>query len=207
MNFPLKVLFLLALSFSAVCGADDSRDNNASNGLSVDVELRHEVEIPQILFFRIGSIGAIDQIDFDLTQAQPLQPNNSNYNGGALSLGDGNPVDASSNGDLSVYLISNIAPVDISYTVSNANGLSDGAGNFISYDQIITQSSDSGLPAPVLDNSGGPVGSGNAVTVTGNFFGGRVADYAAVWTYRYQNNQVPVSGTYTGRITYTASAP
>ena len=196
----------VSLKVTSVSAAQD-RDTNPADGLNVSVDLHHEVEIPQILFFRIGSIGAVDQVSFNLSQTQTLQPNNSTYNGAALQLGDSSVIDATSNGQLDVYLVANVAPVDISYTVSDPNGLSDGAGNYIPFDQIITESSDAGLPAPILDNAGGPVGSGNAVTILGNYFGGRVTDYLATWTYRYRNDQVPVAGVYAGRITYTASVP
>ncbi len=202
----LVTLFVLQAVFN-FCHAAQDRDTNPGNGLSVSVDLHHEVEIPQILFFRIGGIGAVEQVDFDLSQAQSLQANNSSYDGSPLALGDGNVIDASSNGQLSVYLVSNVAPVDISYTVSDSNGLGDGAGNYIGFDQIITESSDAGLSAPILDNAGAAVGSANAVTVTGNHFSGRVADYNATWTYRYRNDQIPVAGTYAGRVTYTASVP
>lgn len=202
------IVLAFALALSLPVNAADSRDTNPTNGLNVSLELEHEVEIAQMLFFRIGSIGAVEQVSFDLSQTQALQANNSTHSGAAVALGDGNAISASLNGDLNVYLVSNVAPVDISYTVSNPNGLSDGAGNFIPFDQIITQSSDAGLPAPTLDNAGAAAGSANAVNILGNFFGGLVADYRNVtWTYQYANDQVPVAGTYTGRITYTASAP
>jgi len=187
--------------------AGQDADNNPADGLNVSIGLNHQVTIPQILFFRIGASGSVEQVEFDLTAAQAVQPNNSQYNGTALVLGDGTVIDASSNGALDVFLIANVAPIDISYTVSDSNGLSDGAGNFIPYNQIITQSSDANLPAPILDNTGGPVGSSNAVTILGNSFGGRVANYQATWTYRYLNQQIPVAGQYSGRITYTASVP
>ena len=202
------IFLAFALDLSFPVNAADSRDTDPTNGLNVSLELEHEVEIPQILFFRIGSISAVEQVTFDLLQTQVLQADNSTYSGAALALGDGNPISASSNGDLDVYLVSNIAPVDISYTVSNPNGLSNGLGDFIAFDQIITQSSDAGLPAPRLDNAGAAAGSANAVNILGNFFGGLVADYRNVtWTYQYANDQVPVAGNYTGRITYTASVP
>lgn len=197
---------ICCVSLSTHAGQD--RDTNASDGLNVTMGLNHQVVIPQILFFRIGASGSgIEQVNFDLTSAQALRSNNSDYDGSSLALGDGAVIDASSNGALDVYLISNIAPVDISYTISDPNGLADGAGNFIAYDQIITDTSDAGLPAPILDNAGGAVGSANAVTVNGNSFGGRVANYNATWTYRYRNQQHPIAGLYAGRVTYTASVP
>lgn len=205
-QWPGVILIAAGVSFDSLAGED--RDNNPNDGLEVSTGLNHQVTIPQILFFRIGSVGAtVDQVEFDLTQSFGATGNNQAYTGGPAVLGSSSAINATNNGQLDVFLVSNIAPIDISYTVSDANGLSDGAGHHISYDQITTVSADAGLPAPVLNNAGAIAGSVNATSVNGNSFNGRVANYVTTWTYSYRNDTVPVAGVYTGRVTYTASAP
>ena len=193
--------------------ADQDRDNNPAAGLNVGVQLRHQVVIPRILYFRVGSavVGEVDKVTFDLNSSFGFASgNNQGYAGGSIPLGDANAVAATSsnNGSLVVDLRSNVGSITLSYEVSSTSGLSDGAGHFIAFDQIETTSSDVNLPPPVLSNTGGASGSSAATsTVTGNFFGGRVVKRQATWTYRYKNETVPVAGTYDGRISYTASAP
>ncbi len=198
----LAGIFFIAPSLFAM----QDRDNNPFGGLFVSVQLGHRVVIPQILFFRIGGSVSVDRVTFDLSDQQTI--GDSSYNGGSsLVLGNGSTISAQSNGNLNVYLSSNVTPVEISYTVSNTNGLSDGNGNFIAFDEIQTTSNLAQLPPPVLSNTGGGAGSANAVTINGNNFGGLVADYQAQWTFEYRNSSLPIAGTYTGRITYTVSAP
>lgn len=203
----LKSLFLMGIFFIAPSlFAMQDRDDNPFGGLQVSVQLGHRVVIPQILFFRVGSSVSVERVTFDLSDQQAI--GNSSYNSSSsLVLGNGNAIPAQSNGTLNVFLSSNVTPVEISYTVSNTNGLSDGNGNFIAFDEIQTTSNLAQLPPPVLSNTGGGAGSANAVTINGNNFGGLVADYQAQWTFEYRNSSLPIAGTYTGRITYTVSAP
>jgi len=125
-----------------------------------------------------------------------------------LPLGNGASMAATSNnqgghGIVPVEIKANTGSVAIQASVSNSHGLTNGSGHYINYNQIKTVSADStNFPAPVLKNSAiAPV----AITPSG--FGGHVTIRNTNWTYTYLNQTTPVAGTYTGTVTYTATAP
>lgn len=204
-NMVAVILLSLFSAYSTVLVAEQDKDNNKNGGLGVSVSLRHRIIIPKLLYFRIGAEVAITKVTFDLANNAAFNPsgigNNHTYNG-SNSLGNSAPVSATSNGSLFVDLRSNVGTVTLSYTIDNTNGLADGAGNFIAYDQISTTSDDIGLSAPILINA-----ASNTSTINGNFFANRVIKRTANWVYAYKNEQMPISGTYNGQVTYTASAP
>lgn len=183
--------------------AENVKDNNIAGGLNVQADLIHRIEIPQIIYFRVGSAtpGNIDEVTIDFQQSIPLTLGTTTQNSSISPLGDSNSVSATANGAIIVDLRSNVGTISITYAVSNPLGLADGSGNFISFDEIGVQSSSASFPTPVLDNAA----SGTAA-VTGNLFGGKVVNRQAVWTYSYLNTVVPVAGTYDGQITYTVAA-
>ncbi len=80
--------------------------------------------------------------------------------------------------------------------------LSDGAGNTIPFSQISWTTGGNG-------DSGAepfPAGSFNATALTvGSISQNHWAE--SCWTFSYANTVVPAAGTYTGRVTYTLSAP
>lgn len=209
----LLVSLLVCLAPSTFLNAGQDRDTNPAgviNGFNVSINLRHRVTIPSILYFRVGSaaFNTVDKVRFDVVPPGSGAGNNNSYLGSAAPpIGDGTPIAATVNGVLPVALRSNIGAVEISYTVNNAAGLSNGSGQFIGFDEISLQSSDPGFPAPVLANSGGAAGSANAVTVNGNNFSGRVIVRDALWTMSYLNNQVALAGTYNGSVSFTAASP
>ncbi len=211
---PKTIALILPLTGAMTCSthsfADTDADNKPGNGLNVSVQLRHRIIIPQIIYLRIGSAvpGGVDKVTIDLNNSPDFNAGNSqSYTSTSAPLGDASPVNATNNGTLVVDVRSNVGTVTISYEVSNTLGLSDGAGNFIAFDQIETISSDTNLPSPILSNTGGASGSGITVDINGNLYSGRVINRQATWAYRYKNQVVPLAGTYSGRITYTASAP
>lgn len=207
-SFRKLAIMIICMSYVAVTQADQDIDNNP-NSVNVSVQLKHRVVVPQIIYFRVGSatFGSVDKVTIDLGQSPQFTTGTQTYAGGSIPLGNSAPIDATLNGTLDVDIRSNVGTIVIAYQVDNASGLSDGAGNFINYNQIETMSSDAAnLPAPQLDNTGGLVGSGFTVTVAGNLFGGRVVNRQAQWTYRYKNETTPVAGTYEGRVTYIAAS-
>ncbi len=198
---------LLALCSPAIHAGQDS-DNNTAGGLNVSQGLRHRVVIPQIIYFRIGSetFGNVDKVRFDVDPGAGTG-NNQSYSGPlAAPIGDGTGITATGPGSLQVEVQSNVGSVNISYDLSDSQGLADGAGNYIPFDEILVVSGDpGGLPTPLLSNAGG---SGAAsVPVTGNLYGGRVIRRQTTWTYTYANSTPVRAGTYQGTVRYTVSAP
>ena len=209
----LRASLLFILTGTFVC-ADEDRDNGPGGGFQASVQLRHRIFIPQIIYLRVGSAipGTVDKVTIDIANSPSFTGggigNNQSHAGSGVPLGNAIPVPATANGTLSVDLRSNVGSVTLGYDLDNLNGLSNGAGRFIPYDQIETVSNNTNLLAPILSNNGsGAGGSPNVVVVTGNLFSGRVINRQANWTYSYKNEIIPVAGTYTGRITYTAAAP
>jgi len=210
MNDRAMVRYLSSIvlaTAASLANATQDRDNTGPP-YSVQVELDYEIVIPKVLYFRVGSAGTtVDTVEFDLQQTLGGGNDMIRFMSG-LPLGNGSAMPATSNnpggqGVIPVEIKANVGNVSIQTTVSNSQGLADGAGHFISYDQIQTTSSDSAsFPAPVLANSG--IAS---VSVAPTGFGGHVTERTANWTYTYRNQHTPAAGTYTGTVTYTASAP
>ena len=69
--------------------------------------------------------------------------------------------------------------------------------------QVTLSSSDSNLPPPPLANSG----SGTSTSVTPTAFGNRVTSRTANWTFSYAPATLPLAGTYSGQVSFTASVP
>ncbi len=206
-----SVLVASALTFTPLeqLSAGQSTDNNLAGGLNVAVDLRHRIVIPQIIYFRIGSDtpGVIDKLNFNVNAGAPGPGNNQNYAGPVPpAIGNGSSIVADGGGALQVRIYANVGSVNLSYDLSDPQGLSDGAGNYIPFDEIDVQSADpGGLPAPVLANAG--AGGAISVPISGNLMGGRVVRRQTTWTFSYDNNQVVSAGTYDGRVRYTVSAP
>ncbi len=205
-HVSMMMVCALALVIGEQPNAGQSTDNNAAGGFNVSVDLRHRVIIPQILYFRIGGT-AIEQLKFRVSGGATSLGNNQSFSGTVPPpVGDGSPIAALSGGVVPVSIYGNMGTLNLSYDLSNSQGLDDGNGNFIPFDEINVVSADAaGLPAPVLQNAG----ANNAISVpiTGNLFGGRVVRRNTTWTFTYENNTIPSAGTYEGRVRYTVSSP
>ena len=107
---------------------------------------------------------------------------------------------------MDVQVLGNVGTVTLTYDLSDLQGLADGAGNFIPFDEIdVTSEDPGGLPAPALSNAGGS--GAVSVPISGNLFSGRVIRRQSRWTFRYANSAPVRSGTYTGSVRYTITAP
>ncbi len=172
-------------------------DTRAPYDVAAPLEFR--LEVGRFLFLQVGSPGAtVDTLSFDLGGVTT--------DGGAAPQpvwGSGLPLTAVGGGVLDVVVRSNAGAVSLSASNDGAGrGLSNGAGGFISYREIVTSSDDTGLPAPVLTD----VGS-NLVQVSPTAYGGLVTDRRARWAYRYANTGLPAPGNYRGQVVYTAAVP
>lgn len=183
----LGLVMVMALCYANPVAAETDFDTGA--GAEADVRLNFQIVIPSFVYFRVGTAGAgnIDTINFSPTATEVAT--------GAITAGTGGDAGG---GAVNVVLISNGGNITI--TPSNdggGSGLSDGSGNNISYAQINT--GDGGtISAPALSDAGG-----TPVTIVSG-----VTTLSDVWTYTYTNPATPpVSGNYSGQVTYTASIP
>lgn len=204
------LLAMIVLASPSGVQAGQVRDTSPANGLNVEIDLRHRIVIPPIIYLRIGSPtpGEVDKVKFDLSDGFTIGTTSYTGNTSTFPIGDGNPVAATQNGTLDVDVRGNVGDIAITYEVSNTSGLDNGNGQFIPFEEIQTDSSDpTNLPAPALENNGGAAGSAITVIVPGHLFSNKVVNRQAAWTYTYKNQTTPLAGTYEGRVTYTASVP
>ncbi|PRH83701.1 hypothetical protein C6N40_00725 [Arenimonas caeni] len=151
--------------------------------LSANADLDFEVIIPRFISFRVGSTGGTE----DLVQ----------FNVAAADVGVSGPVSRSnaSGAPINVALRSNVGNVNLSAAGSGA-GLVSG-GNTIAWSQINgTSDNAANLPVPAIGAAATPLTATNGVI-----------NESANWTFTYANSALVSAGTYTGTVTYTASAP
>jgi len=102
-------------------------------------------------------------------------------------------------GGVNVKVRSNCGRVKLAYSVSDAQGMSNGAGQYLPFDTLTTTSTDAGLSAPVLRNA-----ADDEVFVSDTAYGS-VIDRSATWHYTYTKTDLPQAGTYQGTVSYTAT--
>ena len=190
----LGLVMAIALCYANSVRADSSSATGANATASVNLDF--QILIPRYIYFRVGTAGMVNTINFQPSAADMATP-------GALTNGTGGDAGP---GAVNVEVITN-AGGTITITPTNnsgALGLSDGGiVNYISYDQIGT--GDGGhISAPGLSDAGG-----TPVTIVS----AGVTNLSDIWTYTYINPATPpVAGTYGGslhggRVTYTAVLP
>ena len=187
----------MAACLPAAAMAEATFDNSGTRPLSTAARLNFQIKIPGILRFRVGGTGStIDTIEFSPTVA---------------NLGDDTDIDGTggdlTGGAVTVELFSNAGQVTITPLNNSGNaGLSNIDGDVISYDEILTATSNPDLPAPDLSDTGG---TATTPSLTGS---SRVTNQSGIWTYTYDNTAEYPEGTYGGaarggQVTYTASVP
>lgn len=200
-----KALFAgFLLGGIALQPAAPSLDRDSGNApYQVDVELEFQLQVPNVIFFQVGSgDDTVDTVRFDLGGKYLLpDQQNEEYDPEVTELAPAGFIDAVENGTIPIRLLGNVGQVAITVTVSGGgNGLVNENGHFLSFERIATLSSDPAFPPPVLTNAGG-----NTVIINGNSYAGLVTDRAVNWTYQYSNPELAAAGTYVGTVTYTAS--
>ena len=155
---------------------------------TASVNLDFQIVIPSFIYFRVGTVGSVDTINFAPT---PIDVATGTTIAG--TGGDAGP------GAVNVVLISNGGNITI--TESNdgsGTGLNSLSGS-ISYDQITTADTLGNISPPTLSDGGGGTSSTSFSGVTNE---------SDTWTYTYTNPATPpLPDTYTGQVTYTASIP
>lgn len=162
--------------------------------LQTSARLNFEVNIPEFLYFVIGSPGAtIDLMNFSPTAAQ--------VGSGELIAGDPSPSTI-------VWIRSNGGQVTLTETNnSGGQGLSNATGSTISYSEILcTSSGHTSDFCLTLSDTGG-----NSIQLP-MYPVHEATEQSAVWTFEYANTAVREKGIYGtsangGRVTWTATTP
>lgn len=158
----------------------DSDFQTGGGALTASADLQFRVIVPRFIDFRVGSAGnTVDNVDFTVP---------------AANVGDGNAIARDGGAAIAVALKSNVG--NVALAASGPANLTSG-GNTIAWTEITGTSSDAaGLPVPAVGAA--------ATTLTAT---NGVIDRTADWSFSYENNNLVGAGTYTGTVTYTASAP
>ncbi|QTR45672.1 hypothetical protein J9253_16945 [Thiothrix litoralis] len=178
-----------------------------TEAVSASVSLDFEINIGKFIFLRVGTgayptaSNTVDTVAINTALqipgvASPL----SNGNGVAVNWAGDVPTLTASSAVLPVEVRSNAGQVSLRATVNTP--LSNGAVT-IPFSRIAVTSSDSGLPAPLIPDTG----SGAGVNVTGTSFDGLITERSANWTFTYTGGVIPAAGIYNGEVGFTASAP
>lgn len=189
----LAAACLASLGLLAILPAHAESDFQTGAGaLNANARLDFRVVVPKFIRFQVGSAGAtVDLVEFSVP---------------AANVGDGTDIARTNGGAVPVLLQSNNG--NVSLTGTTLGQLNNGAGENISFAEILSTSSDPNLNVPTLVDGG----TSAAVTVTPNV-GARVVNRTANWSFAYSNTNFVGSGSYggvnvnNGRVTYTASLP
>ncbi len=182
-----------ALGLVALAPAFAESDFQTGSGaLNANARLDFRIVVPKFIRFQVGSAGGtVDLVEFTVP---------------AANVGDGSDIARTNGGAVPVLLQSNNGNVSLTGTTLGA--LNNGAGESISFAEILATSSDPNLNVPTLVDGG----TSAAITVTPNV-GTRVINRTASWSFAYSNTNAVGAGTYggvnvnNGRVTYTASLP
>lgn len=192
----IAALSLAVLALGSVAPVQAESDFQAgTGGLTATARLDFQVVIPKFLRLQVGTAGLpIDLVTFTVP---------------AANVGDGTNIAGLSSGANPIPVLVQGNNGNIVLTGTTIGALNNGAGDTISFAQILETSSDAtGLPSPDLVD-----GAGTAVTIAPNV-GARGVNRSAEWTFAYDNTlPAPGAGTYggigvnNGRVTYTATLP
>ena len=189
-------------------------DSNTSTGglpRTVSADLRFQLSIDKVLYFRIGDGtlptvgGTTSTVSYDVGLTIPALPTTP-------TAGNNKTVDWSGVApSLAVTPTGNVLPVEVrsnggqvSLRAVVVSALSAGSAT-IPMSAISVSSSDPALPAPPLPASG----TGTAVNVTGGgsgAFNSLVTLRNANWTFTLAGGNY-AAGVYNGQVAFTASAP
>ncbi len=184
---------LLCLAMAAALPASAESDFQTGAGaLNANARLDFRVVIPKFIRFQVGGAGNV----FDLVE----------FTVPAANVGDGTDIARTNGGAVPVLLQGNAG--NISLIGTTLGPLNNGAGQNISYAEIVPTSSNTALDVPILLDGA----ASTAITVTPNF-GTQVVNRTANWSYAYSNTNFVAAGSYggvninNGRVTYTATLP
>ncbi len=192
-NLFVPAAVAMALAAPLVTHAESQLVNTGDATARLDLR----VIIPRVLFLGVGTgaatplatVATIDTLTFDYT----TNPLDVGAGPGAVAGAITSTGPTAGTGSIPVRVFGNDGQITI--TATNPASLTSG-GNTIPFTELAVTSSNAALPAPAF--SGGtslPTAAGSVTNQTAN------------WTYTYANTTTPAFGTYTGRVTYTATMP
>lgn len=196
MKKSLLIKSVLALAAASPLLASAESQLTIGTGSAV-ARLDLRVIVPRVLFLGVGT-GAtgnvtnttINQITFDYS-TNPLDVGSTGVAAGSITNTGPTPAGSS----VPVRVVGNNGQVTI--TATNPATLTSGTDS-IPFSELSVTSSNAALPPAAF--SGGT----SLPTLTA---GTRVTNQTATWTYSYANSVTAAAGTYTGRVTYTATMP
>lgn len=197
----------LLLLAGAARGESDS--DTGTGSLTATARLDFILNVGRFIFFRVGpgnypnASSTVGQVDITVRPSIPSVPTVPTVSGNNVVV----PWSGATPGSSAV--LSDTVPVtvrtnagQVSIRANAVSPLVNGA-NGIPLSQILVSSSDTGLPAPTLPDTG----TGPSVTVSGTAFGNLVTVRNADWTFSYSPAVLPPAGTYTGQVSFTAVSP
>jgi hypothetical protein len=201
----IKTAIALALAAPLFAHAESAVNTGAGSPITASARLDFQITIPRVLFLQVGTgtnmaaNATINQIAFSVP---------------AANVGDGVAVAATAlsgdlgNGTVTAKVIGNNGT--ITFTSTTTGALGNGAGDTISFADIVTTVASNTTPTSLAHPA---LADAATTTVTLTPASGKVINRDAKWTYTYANTSVAAPGTYGGvntnnsRVTYTASMP
>lgn len=188
----LKSALALAMAAPLMASAESQLVTGAGTA-TARLDLR--VVIPRVLFLGVGagaatplaSNGSINTLTFDYS----TNPLDVGTGAAAASISNDGPLPGGN--AVPVRVFGNDGQITI--TATNPANLTSGADT-IPFTELSVSTTNAALPAPGFN------GGTSLPTLAG-----RVTNQTANWAYSYANATTPAFGTYTGRVTYTATMP
>ena len=198
-TFFSKIRLIAMLALTGLLGAVPLQVSAQSGSCTtaactVTSQVNFSVVIPSFMRFRLGATGATqDTVTFTVPAA--------NVGDSGSIAGTGGDVGA---GVSTVQVVANMnGNVVVSVAVSNAAGIPCATAGtcgvtLINWNEITTTTAGATTP-PALDN--GSTGTATFTATAG------IVNEVTTWTFAYDNTTTPLSGTYSGNVVYTATAP
>jgi hypothetical protein len=188
----LKSLAAVALAFPLLVSAESQLNTTGGNAVA---RLDFRVVIPRVLFLGVGAGAAtplandtnINEVAFDYT-SNPL----------AVGTGTTGVAGSVTGNVVPVYVFGNNGQITI--TSTNSGNLVNGAtpADTIAFSEITATSNNTSLPvAAASGGTSSPALNGSS----------KITRQSANWTFAFSNTNEVAAGTYTGRVTYTATMP
>lgn len=191
----MRMLMLMTLMHLPASASRIDCDFYSTSELPVKVK----INIPAFLYFQVGDVLQTPELTYDLSSGLPGTGFINSDPGGHSNLEPTSISGSDASNGVNVTVRANCGQVKLAYSVSDANGLGNGQGAYISYETLSVTSTDSNLPAPALRNAADT----ESLVITNQY--NLVTDRSAVWQYRYNNSEFPAAGVYQGTVTYQAT--
>lgn len=210
MNPAARAALAACLVFLAGAARAESDTDGGAGNLGATARLDFILNIGRFIFFRVGAgayprtSAAVAAVGFTLQPSIPSVPTVPTVSGDSIAVpwSGAAPVFSPQPASESVAVDVRSNAGQISIRANVVSPLVSGA-NSIPLSQIVVGSTDAGLPAPAIPDTG----TGAAVAVSGTAFGNLVTIRSADWTFSYNPPVLPPPGTYTGQISFTAVSP